>query len=200
MKRTALGLIETFGYIGAIAGADAAVKAAVVTIKRMEIVKGGIVTVLFTGDVGAVKAAIEAGEAEASRVGKLRTSHVIASISEDVAEILFNKSKQVEIVEEKIEEKIEEVKEEVKEVSVQEEKEELEEKLEIKQMQARTVKSPGGIVKKSREELLAMKVVKLRNMARNLDGIEIEKNRIKFANKNQLVNAILAYYERRTDK
>lgn len=196
MKRTALGLIETFGYIGAIAGADAAVKAAVVTIKRMEIVKGGIVTVLFTGDVGAVKAAIEAGEAEASRVGKLRTSHVIASISEDVAEILFNKSKQVEIVEEKIEE----VKEEVQEVSIQEEKEELEEKLEIKQMQARTVKSPGGIVKKSREELLAMKVVKLRNMARNLDGIEIEKNRIKFANKNQLVNAILAYYERRTDK
>lgn len=192
MKRTALGLIETFGYIGAIAGADAAVKAAVVTIKRMEIVKGGIVTVLFTGDVGAVKAAIEAGEAEASRVGKLRTSHVIASISEDVAEILFNKSKQVEIVEEKIEE--------VQEVSIQEEKEELEEKLEIKQMQARTVKSPGGIVKKSREELLAMKVVKLRNMARNLDGIEIEKNRIKFANKNQLVNAILAYYERRTDK
>lgn len=173
MKRTALGLIETFGYIGAIAGADAAVKAAVVTIKRMEIVKGGIVTVLFTGDVGAVKAAIEAGEAEASRVGKLRTSHVIASISEDVAEILFNKSKQVEIVEEKIE---------------------------IKQMQPKTVKSPGGIVKKSREELLAMKVVKLRNMARNLDGIEIEKNRIKFANKNQLVNAILAYYERRTDK
>lgn len=195
MKRTALGLIETFGYIGAIAGADAAVKAAVVTIKRMEIVKGGIVTVLFTGDVGAVKAAIEAGEAEASRVGKLRTSHVIASISEDVAEILFNKSKQVEI-----EEKIEEVQEEVQEVSIQEEKEELEEKLEIKQMQARTVKSPGGIVKKSREELLAMKVVKLRNMARNLDGIEIEKNRIKFANKNQLVNAILAYYERRTDK
>lgn len=196
MKRTALGLIETFGYIGAIAGADAAVKAAVVTIKRMEIVKGGIVTVLFTGDVGAVKAAIEAGEAEASRVGKLRTSHVIASISEDVAEILFNKSKQVEIVEEKIEE----VKEEVQEVSIQEEKEELEQKIEIKQMQARTVKSPGGIVKKSREELLAMKVVKLRNMARNLDGIEIEKNRIKFANKNQLVNAILAYYERRTDK
>lgn len=196
MKRTALGLIETFGYIGAIAGADAAVKAAVVTIKRMEIVKGGIVTVLFTGDVGAVKAAIEAGEAEASRVGKLRTSHVIASISEDVAEILFNKSKQVEIVEEKLEE----VQEEVQEVSIQEEKEELEEKLEIKQMQARTVKSPGGIVKKSREELLAMKVVKLRNMARNLDGIEIEKNRIKFANKNQLVNAILAYYERRTDK
>lgn len=184
MKRTALGLIETFGYIGAIAGADAAVKAAVVTIKRMEIVKGGIVTVLFTGDVGAVKAAIEAGESEASRVGKLRTSHVIASISEDVAEILFNKSKQVEIVEEKIEEV----------------KEELEQKLEIKQMQPKTVKSPGGIVKKSREELLAMKVVKLRNMARNLDGIEIEKNRIKFANKNQLVNAILAYYERRTDK
>ena len=196
MKRTALGLIETFGYIGAIAGADAAVKAAVVTIKRMEIVKGGIVTVLFTGDVGAVKAAIEAGEAEASRVGKLRTSHVIASISEDVAEILFNKSKQVEIVEEKLEE----VQEEVQEVSIQEEKEELEQKIEIKQMQARTVKSPGGIVKKSREELLAMKVVKLRNMARNLDGIEIEKNRIKFANKNQLVNAILAYYERRTDK
>lgn len=192
MKRTALGLIETFGYIGAIAGADAAVKAAVVTIKRMEIVKGGIVTVLFTGDVGAVKAAIEAGEAEASRVGKLRTSHVIASISEDVAEILFNKSKQVEIVEEKLEE--------VQEVSIQEEKEELEQKIEIKQMQPKTVKSPGGIVKKSREELLAMKVVKLRNMARNLDGIEIEKNRIKFANKNQLVNAILAYYERRTDK
>lgn len=93
MKQFALGMIETLGYIGAIASADAAVKAASVTIDRMERVKGGIVTVFLTGDVGAVKAAVEAGENEARRVGNFRRSHVIARVADEVAVMLTPEKK-----------------------------------------------------------------------------------------------------------
>ena len=61
MKNKALGLIETYGYIGAIEAADTAVKAAYVELSAVEKVKGGLVTVQLLGDVGAVKAAVDAG-------------------------------------------------------------------------------------------------------------------------------------------
>lgn len=73
----ALGMIETRGLIGAIEAADAMVKAANVTLIGKEIVGGGLVTVLVRGDVGAVKAATDAGAAAAERVGELISVHVI---------------------------------------------------------------------------------------------------------------------------
>ena len=73
----ALGMIETKGFIGLVEGSDAMCKAANVDlIKRIEI-GGGFVTTLVRGDVGSVKAAVEAGSAAAGRVGELVSSHVI---------------------------------------------------------------------------------------------------------------------------
>lgn len=77
MSQEALGMIETKGLIGAIEAADAMVKAANVTLVGREFVGGGLVTVMVRGDVGAVKAATEAGAEAANRVGNLISVHVI---------------------------------------------------------------------------------------------------------------------------
>ena len=73
----ALGMVETIGFIGAVEAADAMVKAARVALTGTERVGGAYVTVTVRGDVGAVKAAVEAGAAAARRVGKLVSVHVI---------------------------------------------------------------------------------------------------------------------------
>ena len=84
----ALGMIETKGLIGAIEAADAMVKAANVTLGGRELVGGGLVAVLVRGDVGAVKAATEAGAAAATRVGELISVHVIPRPHNEVEGIL----------------------------------------------------------------------------------------------------------------
>lgn len=73
----ALGLIETKGLVAAIESADAMLKAAEVSLVEKNIVGGGLVTILITGDVAAVKAAVDAGSAAAERVGELVSTHVI---------------------------------------------------------------------------------------------------------------------------
>ncbi len=73
----ALGLIETFGLVAAIEAADAMVKAAKVKLLGRQKVKGGLHAVMVSGDVGAVKAATDAGAAAAGRVGRLVSVHVI---------------------------------------------------------------------------------------------------------------------------
>lgn len=93
MKTEALGMIETKGLVGAIEAADAMVKAANVTLSGKELVGGGLVTVMVRGDVGAVKAATDAGAAAADRVGELLSVHVIARPHEEVEFILPNSNK-----------------------------------------------------------------------------------------------------------
>ncbi len=87
----ALGMIETRGLVGSIEAADAMVKAANVTLIGKEHVGGGLVTVMVRGDVGAVKAAVDAGAAAAERVGELLSLHVIPRPHEEVAMILPKK-------------------------------------------------------------------------------------------------------------
>ena len=84
----ALGMIETKGLVASIEAADAMVKAANVTLIGKVHVGGGLVTVMVRGDVGAVKAAVEAGGAAAKRVGELISVHVIPRPHGDVEEIL----------------------------------------------------------------------------------------------------------------
>ena len=84
----ALGLIETRGLVGSIEAADAMVKAANVRLMGKEHVGGGLVTVMVRGDVGAVKAATDAGAAAARRVGELISVHVIARPHADLEKIL----------------------------------------------------------------------------------------------------------------
>ena len=72
------GFIETRGLVAAIEAADAMVKAANVTLSGKKMIGGGLVTVVIEGDVGAVKAAVDAGAAAAQKVGELVSVHVIA--------------------------------------------------------------------------------------------------------------------------
>ena len=92
MEKQALGLIETKGLVGAIEAADAMVKAANVTLIGKENIGSGLVTVMVRGDVGAVKASVEAGSAAAKRVGELVSAHVIPRPHDEVEEILPQKS------------------------------------------------------------------------------------------------------------
>jgi ethanolamine utilization protein EutM len=74
----AIGLIETRGYVGLVEASDAMVKAANVQLVKSIPIGGALVTTIVQGDVGSVKAAVEAGKEAASRVGNLVASHVIA--------------------------------------------------------------------------------------------------------------------------
>ena len=84
----ALGLVETKGLVGSIEAADARVKAANVTLIGKEHIGGGLVTVMVRGDVGAVKAATDAGAAAAERVGELVSIHVIPRPHGEIEAIL----------------------------------------------------------------------------------------------------------------
>ena len=88
MSKEALGMVETRGLTAAIEAADAMVKAAEVTLIGIEKIGSGLVSVMVRGDVGAVKAAVEAGSANASRLGELVAVHVIPRPHADVEKIL----------------------------------------------------------------------------------------------------------------
>lgn len=81
-------MVETKGLIGAIEAADAMVKAANVVLVGKEQIGSGLVTVMVRGDVGAVKASVDAGAAAAKRVGELVSVHVIPRPHQDVEKIL----------------------------------------------------------------------------------------------------------------
>ncbi|MBQ7347021.1 MAG: BMC domain-containing protein [Clostridia bacterium] len=88
MAQEALGMIETRGLTAAIEAADAMVKAAEVVLIGTEKIGSGLVSVMVRGDVGAVKAAVEAGSATASRLGEVIATHVIPRPHNDVEKIL----------------------------------------------------------------------------------------------------------------
>ena len=88
MALEALGLVETKGLIGSVEAADAMVKAANVVLVGKEYIGAGYVTVMVRGDVGAVKAATDAGAAAARRVGELVSVHVIPRPHTEVEKIL----------------------------------------------------------------------------------------------------------------
>lgn len=92
MNTNALGMIETKGLVGAIEAADAMVKSANVQLVGREQIGGGLVTVMVRGDVGAVKAATDAGAAAAEKVGELISVHVIARPHTEVDNILPHKN------------------------------------------------------------------------------------------------------------
>lgn len=84
----ALGMIETKGLVGAIEAADAMTKSANVTLIGYEKIGSGLVTVMVRGDVGAVKASVDAGAAAAEKVGEIVSQHVIPRPHTDVERIL----------------------------------------------------------------------------------------------------------------
>ena len=88
MTQQALGMVETRGLVAAIEAADAMLKSANVVLVGTEKIGSGLVSVMVRGDVGAVKSAVEAGAANASRLGELVATHVIPRPHNDVEKIL----------------------------------------------------------------------------------------------------------------
>src|SRR4029434_11325762 len=90
----ALGMIETKGYVGSVEASDAMVKAANVSLVKTVPIGGGLITVLCKGDVGSVKAAVDAGAKAASKVGELVSSHILARPHEDLLRSFLGDAKQ----------------------------------------------------------------------------------------------------------
>lgn len=86
----ALGLIETYGFVAAVEACDASLKAANVSLQGVKFVRGGLVTAAFLGDVGAVKAAVDAGAAAASKVGTVLSTHVIPRPADGIDKIMLD--------------------------------------------------------------------------------------------------------------
>jgi ethanolamine utilization protein EutM len=88
----ALGMIETKGYVGSVEASDAMVKAANVSLVKTIPIGGGLITVLCRGDVGSVKAAVDAGAKAAGKVGELVSAHIIARPHEDLLAVFVGET------------------------------------------------------------------------------------------------------------
>ena len=93
----ALGFIETKGFVAAVEAADSAMKAASVSLVGQRWVGSGLVTVILTGDVAAIKAAVAAGKESASAIGEVVSAQVIASPHPGMAPIIFSADKKGEV-------------------------------------------------------------------------------------------------------
>lgn len=199
MSTGALGMLETYGLIAAIEGLDASVKAANVTLCGFKYVSGGLVTFFVTGDVGATKAAIAAGEIAASKVGKVISSHVIPRPAESTTIIASPTEKpagrrrgtgihkrdfpaKAPVKSEPLE-KAE--KESVPEIAP--EKVENVEPVIIAEPTETKKESKGYVEEKLRE----LKTTDLRKIARDIPNIGLTKIEIRDAKKEPLIEAIL---------
>lgn len=219
----ALGLIETRGLVGAVESADAMLKAANVNLLEKTYTGGGLVTIIVTGDVGAVKAATDAGAAAAQRVGELISVHVIPRPHEELGGKIVSttppENKKPSIKVEQIETEVEEAAqsekitpteevteslvEEVTEPSVEEKEEDLEDSdLSIEtdmsdiHKEAMDQLASQANIEELLESLGKLKVTKLRNLAREYKDFGIAGRLISKADKNLLLAEFRAYYER----
>ncbi|NEW65942.1 BMC domain-containing protein [Carnobacteriaceae bacterium zg-84] len=184
MTKEALGLVEVRGYIGAVVAADAALKAANVSLLNVERIKAGLHTVQLVGDVGAVKAAVDSAVASISDLGCLMSSHVIPRLDSQT-EILFTDIRKKDI--QKPAKVVEEVIEEAVVVS-----EVVEEKpLVVESISEEVIVAQEASSSYSLEELEKLKVVELRSIAYREPNIGLTKKQIKFANKKTLLDALL---------
>lgn len=202
------GYIETYGYVASVAAADAALKAADVKLTNLYLTKAAILTVEVCGDVAAVRAAVDAGVAEAQRLGKLLGSNVIARVDEETAKILVGGIQETQRKEKKEEAKQEAPIESVKEVVVEEVLEELqEEKVESKVSEAVSEEQVIETEKNTEVEEISEEQVennseKLRRKYRKMRVIELKQkvnnlkldyswNQIKAMTREELIEILL---------
>lgn len=183
----ALGMIETRGLVASIEAADAMVKAASVTLISKTHVGGGLVTVMVEGDVGAVKAATDAGAAAAERVGELISVHVIPRPAADVAHILDRRPEPKPEPEPEPPAPEPELEPEVPEP----EPEEAAHTEEMKEEQPEEVNAEKMDLSELTPEALGkMTVAKLRIVARELGTTGMSRRDIRFAKKEDLIERI----------
>lgn len=191
----AVGMIETKGLVAAIEAADAMVKAANVTLTTKQSVGGGLVTVIVKGDVGAVKAATDAGAAAAERVGELVSVHVIARPAEDVDGLFDPKhGKQTPVKEP--EQAIQDTKSNNSPPTSTAVKPEAGAKTERITEPKQEAKKAAIQGRKSLEELKEMTVVNLRSLLRKESHVDIGNEVIRSAKKDQLIKAFERAYKK----
>ncbi|MBF0780122.1 MULTISPECIES: BMC domain-containing protein [unclassified Granulicatella] len=188
MAGEALGLIEVRGMLGAVVAADAALKAANVTLLNIEPVKAGLRTVQLNGDVGAIRAAVDAAVAAVADLDCYLASHVIARVDEQTKRIYGA----IQVPQKEIIKEDEESVQEIEEVQA----------IELIQEEIAPSQTTENLVQVdeiedsldttfTREELEKMRVVKLREIAYRTEGISLTKKQIKFGNKQTLIDALL---------
>lgn len=203
------GYIETYGYVASVAAADAALKAADVKLTNLYLTKAAILTVEVCGDVAAVRAAVDAGVAEAQRLGKLLGSNVIARVDEETAKILVGGIQETQRKEKKEEAKQEAPIESVKEVVVEEVLEGLQEQEKVESKVSEAVSEEQVIeteknteVEEISEEQVENNSEKLRIKYRKMRVIELKQkvnnlkldyswNQIKAMTREELIEILL---------
>ena len=206
------GYIETYGYVASVAAADAALKAADVKLTNLYLTKAAILTVEVCGDVAAVRAAVDAGVAEAQRIGKLLGSNVIARVDEETSKILVGGIQEKQQKKEKVEAKIEETQKEIKEEVVVEEiviEEHKKEEVVEKKVDVDEVKVEGVVEteekaevdeiseeqaennsEKLRRKYRKMRVIELKQKVNNLK-LDYSWNQIKAMTREELIEILL---------
>lgn len=196
--KEAIGLIETMGIIAAIEASDVMLKTSNVTLLNKEIVKGGLVTVVITGDVSAVKTAVDAAVVAVNRlgVGLLMSSHVMARPDHSIESLLPKTKEKSESnfsdVEESIEEMpvISDLNTEIEEIVIEETVIELQDDLSAIQIKELLDNHQKEVV---RSYLLDKTVAQLREMAKQHNDFVIERKELYRTNKSDLVEGIINY-------
>ena len=188
----ALGMIETYGCVTAVEALDSALKAANVSLLDMSRVKGGNVTVLIEGDVGAVQAAVSAAKASAEAVGQIAATHVIPRPAGDVGLMIgaaaSDRSLSFFHAEPEGEEPEQEIQPETKPETKSETKSETKPETKPDVIPDRsTIEIPEP------EVLETCTVEELRKLARAIRPDNMTRKDIRFAKKQQLIDAIMRY-------
>lgn len=168
MKMQALGLIETRGFTAAVEALDVAVKTANVALLGIEFIGSGLVTIQITGDVSAVKVSIDAAVIGAKQVGEVVAAHVIPRPYDEIAKLMGSKK--------------------VAQDSEPEPEPEPE-------SEPAPDPEPMQLEVYSKEALEEMKVVEIRTLLRTFPDLEIKRSTIKYMNKEELLEAVLGFYE-----
>ena len=180
----ALGMIEVYGYLTAVEALESALKAANVSRLGVEKVRGGLVTVLVEGDVGAVKAALDASAAAAERVGTVISVHVIPRPADDVTRMLKGGKKP--------EEPTPPEPEKPSEPEIASEPDTLPEPESEAVKAEEGEKAPQDVTV---EEMQTMGVDALRRLARALEIKNMTRAEIRFAKKQELIQKITEFKE-----
>ena len=186
----ALGLVETIGYVAAIEALDVCLKSASVEVVGIQKVGQGIVTIEVSGDVGAVKSAVEAAKYAAEKVGILRATHVIPRLHPDVHDALFKKE-DIKSVEEETVHEIEE-KEIETEVEIKE-REDIQEAIEIDSVEVEVEEHNDKKDELEKPNLSNLSVKELKNLAKSLGSKKTYKE-LNALKKEELISLVDKFY------
>lgn len=176
MDNMALGSFETIGFVAALNGADAALKSAEVKLLGCQYVGSGLVSVLLTGDVSSVKVAVDSGCCAAEQVGTVQSRSVIARTAEGLESIVTDTKGKGQKSASK------------RRASTLPQQDKVASK--------KKTTAAADDTEMSLTALDALRVTELRDVARKLPGISLDRRVIRSARKDELIAAITSYYQK----